>query len=113
MVGEFVDESDEEHRAFKILESFNAMISLFWWMLGFYCIVVGGQALLQDAPQLYCFLLFLRRYYLVFTVPAPLLFGVYCSYAVTVRRLSCAFHAAPPQIRHGTELFGLQDQTRS
>lgn len=40
-------------RAVKKLESLNAMISLLWWMLGFYWIVVGGQALLQDAPHLY------------------------------------------------------------
>ncbi|KAG6533957.1 hypothetical protein ZIOFF_007836 [Zingiber officinale] len=39
--------------AVKKLESLNAIMSLFWWMLGFYWIVVGGQALLQDAPRLY------------------------------------------------------------
>ncbi|MQL96256.1 hypothetical protein Taro_028933 [Colocasia esculenta] len=38
----------------KKLESANAVISFFWWMLGFYWIVVGGPALLQDAPRLYC-----------------------------------------------------------
>ncbi|XP_042424207.1 E3 ubiquitin protein ligase RIE1-like [Zingiber officinale] len=43
----------EESRAVKKLESLNAIMSLFWWMLGFYWIVVGGQALLQDAPRLY------------------------------------------------------------
>lgn len=41
------------NRAVKKLESLNAIMSLFWWMLGFYWIVVGGQALLQDAPRLY------------------------------------------------------------
>ncbi|CAL9044077.1 E3 ubiquitin protein ligase RIE1-like [Musa acuminata AAA Group] len=50
---EVEEDEDEESRAVKKLESLNAMISLLWWMLGFYWIVVGGQALLQDAPHLY------------------------------------------------------------
>ncbi|PON80663.1 43kDa postsynaptic protein [Parasponia andersonii] len=37
----------------KRLESMNTIISSVWWMFGFYWIVVGGQALLQDSPRLY------------------------------------------------------------
>lgn len=37
----------------KTLETLNTIISSFWWVLGFYWIVVGGQALLRDSPHLY------------------------------------------------------------
>ena len=40
-------------RVMKKIESTNAVISFFWWMLGLYWIVLGGQTLLQDAPRLY------------------------------------------------------------
>lgn len=46
------------------------MISLLWWMLGFYWIVVGGQALLQDAPRLY----WLTVMFLAFDV----FFAIFC-----------------------------------
>uniref|UniRef100_A0A2P2JS87 RING-type E3 ubiquitin transferase n=1 Tax=Rhizophora mucronata TaxID=61149 RepID=A0A2P2JS87_RHIMU len=37
----------------KRLESINTMVSSIWWLVGFYWIVVGGQALLLVSPQLY------------------------------------------------------------
>lgn len=37
----------------KRLESMNTVISSIWWVFGFYWIVMGGQALLQDSPRLY------------------------------------------------------------
>ncbi|XP_065853669.1 E3 ubiquitin-protein ligase At4g11680-like isoform X2 [Euphorbia lathyris] len=37
----------------KRLESINTLISSVWWVIGFYWIVVGGQALLQVSPRLY------------------------------------------------------------
>ncbi|XP_060177221.1 E3 ubiquitin-protein ligase At4g11680-like isoform X1 [Lycium barbarum] len=37
----------------KRLESINTVISSIWWVFGFYWIVMGGQALLQDSPRLY------------------------------------------------------------
>jgi len=40
-------------RIVKSLESINTMISSIWWVFGFYWIVAGGQALLQDSPRLY------------------------------------------------------------
>ncbi|XP_038903580.1 E3 ubiquitin-protein ligase At4g11680-like [Benincasa hispida] len=42
------------HRSImKRLESMNTMTSSVWWVFGFYWIVMGGQALLQDSPRLY------------------------------------------------------------
>ncbi|KAG1327706.1 E3 ubiquitin protein ligase RIE1 [Cocos nucifera] len=63
-------EDSPESRIMKKLESVNAMISLLWWMLGFYWIVVGGQALLQDAPRLY----WLTVVFLAFDV----FFAIFC-----------------------------------
>lgn len=37
----------------KRLESVNTIASSFWWVIGFYWIVTGGQSLLQDSPRLY------------------------------------------------------------
>ncbi|KAI4300948.1 hypothetical protein L6164_034273 [Bauhinia variegata] len=37
----------------KKLESMNTLASSVWWVFGFYWIVMGGQALLQDCPRLY------------------------------------------------------------
>ncbi|WOK93628.1 E3 ubiquitin-protein ligase [Canna indica] len=64
------EEEDDESRAVKKLESLNSMISLLWWMLGFYWIVVGGQTLLQDAPRLY----WLTVVFLAFDV----FFAIFC-----------------------------------
>ncbi|KAG6505778.1 E3 ubiquitin-protein ligase At4g11680-like [Zingiber officinale] len=37
----------------KYLESTNTFFSFIWWILGFYWVSAGGQALTRDAPQLY------------------------------------------------------------
>ena len=37
----------------KHLESANTMFSFIWWIIGFYWVSAGGQALSHDAPQLY------------------------------------------------------------
>ncbi|TKY62767.1 E3 ubiquitin protein ligase RIE1 [Spatholobus suberectus] len=37
----------------KKLEPVNTLASSVWWVFGFYWIVVGGQALLEDSPRLY------------------------------------------------------------
>ncbi|RDY09204.1 E3 ubiquitin-protein ligase, partial [Mucuna pruriens] len=44
------------HTTFSIvkkLEPVNTLASSVWWVFGFYWIVVGGQALLEDSPRLY------------------------------------------------------------
>ncbi|GMH28301.1 hypothetical protein Nepgr_030144 [Nepenthes gracilis] len=48
-----VSSSDGYSSIVKRLESVNTMASSFWWVIGFYWIVAGGQALLQDSPCLY------------------------------------------------------------
>ncbi|XP_031405293.1 E3 ubiquitin-protein ligase At4g11680-like isoform X2 [Punica granatum] len=37
----------------KHLESANTMFSFIWWIIGFYWVSAGGQALAHDSPQLY------------------------------------------------------------
>ncbi|KAI3982342.1 hypothetical protein MKX01_037875 [Papaver californicum] len=52
------------------LESMNTLVSFFWWVIGFYWIVAGGQALLLDAPRLY----WLAVVFLAFDV----FFAIFC-----------------------------------
>lgn len=54
------DESSEDGEAprenanlAKRLESANTMFSFVWWIVGFYWITAGGQALTHEAPRLY------------------------------------------------------------
>lgn len=54
----------------KRLESANTMFSFVWWIVGFYWITAGGQALVQQAPRLY----WLCVVFLAFDV----LFVVFC-----------------------------------
>jgi hypothetical protein len=37
----------------KHLESANTMFSFIWWIIGFYWVSAGGQALTNESPQLY------------------------------------------------------------
>lgn len=37
----------------KRLELMNTIVSFIWWVFGFFWILMGGQALLHDAPRLY------------------------------------------------------------
>jgi len=49
----------------KHLESANTMFSFIWWIIGFYWVSAGGQALAQDSPQLYWFVLFHSHFQVV------------------------------------------------
>ncbi|OAY66527.1 E3 ubiquitin protein ligase RIE1 [Ananas comosus] len=46
------------------------MVSFFWWIIGFYWVVSGGEALMQDAPKLY----WLTVIFLAFDV----FFAIFC-----------------------------------
>ncbi|CAI0476421.1 unnamed protein product [Linum tenue] len=47
------DSGDYSASIAKHLESANTMFSFIWWIIGFYWVSAGGQALAQDSPQLY------------------------------------------------------------
>lgn len=50
----FTFEGGQSHSSIlKKLELANTIASSFWWVVGFYWIVAGGQSLLQDSPCLY------------------------------------------------------------
>ncbi|CAN6197696.1 unnamed protein product [Urochloa humidicola] len=63
----------------KHLESANTMFSFIWWIIGFYWVSVGGQALSHDAPQLYwlsiVFLAF-DVFFVVFCVALACVIGI-------------------------------------
>ncbi|KAJ4837768.1 hypothetical protein Tsubulata_014191 [Turnera subulata] len=44
---------DDGSSVAKHLESANTMFSFIWWIIGFYWVSAGGQALAHDSPQLY------------------------------------------------------------
>ncbi|KAA8516007.1 hypothetical protein F0562_019186 [Nyssa sinensis] len=46
-------ENEDETSVAKHLESANTMFSFIWWIIGFYWVSAGGEALTSDAPQLY------------------------------------------------------------
>ncbi|KAL1828991.1 hypothetical protein ACET3Z_007403 [Daucus carota] len=54
----------------KKFESANTILSFFWWMVGFYWVVSGGDYLLQSAPRLY----WLSVIFLAFDV----FFAIFC-----------------------------------
>ncbi|XP_020588141.1 E3 ubiquitin protein ligase RIE1 [Phalaenopsis equestris] len=56
--GEDSDDSGSGRRSlrnsvFKQCESVNTMASFLWWIVGFYWVISGGEALVQNAPRLY------------------------------------------------------------
>nr|XP_043607492.1 E3 ubiquitin-protein ligase At1g12760-like isoform X2 [Erigeron canadensis] len=63
----------------KYLESANTMFSFVWWILGFYWVSSGGQALAQDSPKLYwlcvIFLAF-DVFFVVFCVALACVIGI-------------------------------------
>ncbi|KAG2633459.1 E3 ubiquitin-protein ligase At1g12760-like isoform X1 [Panicum virgatum] len=63
----------------KHLESANTMFSFIWWIIGFYWVSAGGQALSHDAPQLYwlsiVFLAF-DVFFVVFCVALACVIGI-------------------------------------
>ncbi|GAB4834350.1 hypothetical protein Ancab_032605 [Ancistrocladus abbreviatus] len=46
-------DEEESSATTRHLESANTMFSFIWWVIGFYWICVGGQALQEDSPELY------------------------------------------------------------
>ncbi|XP_015888427.2 E3 ubiquitin-protein ligase At4g11680 [Ziziphus jujuba] len=81
----------------KRLETMNTLMSSLWWIIGFYWIVVGGQALLQDSPRLYwltmVFLAF-DVFFIIFCIgmACVIFFGLCCflpilafAYAMAIR----------------------------
>ncbi|XP_026426788.1 E3 ubiquitin protein ligase RIE1-like isoform X2 [Papaver somniferum] len=62
--------SSENRSRSRRMESMNTLVSFFWWVIGFYWIVAGGQALLLDAPRLY----WLAVVFLAFDV----FFAIFC-----------------------------------
>ncbi|XP_011620431.1 E3 ubiquitin-protein ligase At4g11680 isoform X2 [Amborella trichopoda] len=48
-----IPENQMSNGIVKRLESMNTLASFIWWIIGFYWVFKGGQALLQDAPRLY------------------------------------------------------------
>ncbi|KAG7032558.1 E3 ubiquitin protein ligase RIE1, partial [Cucurbita argyrosperma subsp. argyrosperma] len=58
--GYFSNESNDEDGSPRNLsgvakrcETVNTLVSLIWWLLGFYWVMAGGNLLLQNAPSLY------------------------------------------------------------
>ncbi|GMH09419.1 hypothetical protein Nepgr_011260 [Nepenthes gracilis] len=45
--------NEESSVVMRHLESVNTMFSFIWWVIGFYWICAGGEALQQDSPELY------------------------------------------------------------
>ncbi|CAL9207992.1 unnamed protein product [Musa acuminata subsp. burmannicoides] len=82
-VGEAMDDEqgqDEDGTSFvKNLESANTMFSFIWWIIGFYWVSAGGQALTHDAPQLYWLcIIFLAFdvFFVVFCVALACVIGI-------------------------------------
>eukprot|EP00249_Psilotum_nudum_P021794 c28249_g1_i2 orf=399-1556(+) len=73
-------ETTIEHSSLaKRLESANTMFSFIWWIVGFYWIAVGSQALAHDSPRLYwlcvVFLAF-DVFFVVFCVALACVIGI-------------------------------------
>ncbi|KAI4326996.1 hypothetical protein L6164_019505 [Bauhinia variegata] len=63
----------------KHLESANTMFSFIWWIIGFYWVSAGGQALAHDSPQLYWLcIIFLGFdvFFVVFCVALACIIGI-------------------------------------
>lgn len=63
----------------KHLESANTMFSFVWWIIGFYWVSAGGQALAHDSPQLYWLcIIFLAFdvFFVVFCVALACVIGI-------------------------------------
>lgn len=71
---------DEDNTSIvKHLENTNTMFSFIWWIIGFYWVSAGGQALTHDSPHLYwlciVFLAF-DVFFLVFCVALACVVGI-------------------------------------
>ncbi|XP_039046730.1 E3 ubiquitin-protein ligase At1g63170-like isoform X2 [Hibiscus syriacus] len=63
----------------KHLESTNTMFSFIWWIIGFYWVSIGGQALARSSPQLYWLcIIFLGFdvFFVVFCVALACIIGI-------------------------------------
>ncbi|XP_010255490.1 PREDICTED: E3 ubiquitin-protein ligase At1g12760-like isoform X3 [Nelumbo nucifera] len=63
----------------KHLESANTMFSFIWWIIGFYWVSAGGQALTRDSPELYWLcIIFLAFdvFFVVFCVALACVIGI-------------------------------------
>ncbi|XP_043687489.1 E3 ubiquitin-protein ligase At1g12760-like isoform X1 [Telopea speciosissima] len=80
--GEYASEphQDEEGTSVaKHLEFANTMFSFIWWIIGFYWVSSGGQALTHDSPQLYWLcIIFLAFdvFFVVFCVALACVIGI-------------------------------------
>ncbi|KAI9075021.1 hypothetical protein K1719_043071 [Acacia pycnantha] len=68
--GDGSSSNSSRSRFTKRCESVNTMVSFLWWIVGFYWVISGGDALLQDAPHLY----WLAVVFLAFDV----FFAIFC-----------------------------------
>ncbi|KAG8080658.1 hypothetical protein GUJ93_ZPchr0007g3196 [Zizania palustris] len=72
-------EGDSKLSIVKNLESANTMFSFIWWIIGFYWISAGGQALPHNAPQLYWLsiaFLAIDVFFVVFCVALACVIGI-------------------------------------
>ncbi|XP_022739008.1 E3 ubiquitin-protein ligase At4g11680-like isoform X2 [Durio zibethinus] len=72
-------EQDSGSSVSKHLESANTMFSFIWWIIGFYWVSVGGQALARCSPQLYWLcIIFLGFdvFFVVFCVALACIIGI-------------------------------------
>ncbi|XP_039010904.1 E3 ubiquitin-protein ligase At4g11680-like isoform X2 [Hibiscus syriacus] len=63
----------------KHLESANTMFSFIWWIIGFYWVSIGGQAMARSSPQLYWLcIIFLGFdvFFVVFCVALACIIGI-------------------------------------
>uniref|UniRef100_A0A7N0U147 RING-type E3 ubiquitin transferase n=1 Tax=Kalanchoe fedtschenkoi TaxID=63787 RepID=A0A7N0U147_KALFE len=70
---------EEGNSVAKHLESANTMFSFIWWIIGFYWVSAGGQALATDSPQLYWLcIIFLAFdvFFVVFCVALACVIGI-------------------------------------
>ncbi|KAF3448507.1 hypothetical protein FNV43_RR09220 [Rhamnella rubrinervis] len=80
--GQYVSlgQTDEENTSVaKHLESANTMFSFIWWIIGFYWVSSGGQALAHESPQLYWLcIIFLGFdvFFVVFCVALACIIGI-------------------------------------
>ncbi|KAL6986193.1 hypothetical protein U1Q18_019561 [Sarracenia purpurea var. burkii] len=71
--------ADSTSNLVKHLESANTMFSFVWWIVGFYWISAGGQALARESPQLYWLcIIFLAFdvFFVVFCVALACVIGI-------------------------------------
>ncbi|CAI9787486.1 unnamed protein product [Fraxinus pennsylvanica] len=71
----------------KKMYSVNTVVSSIWWIVGFYWIIMGGQALLQDSPRLYWLLVVFLAFDVFFTIfciimACIIFFALFCCFPI-------------------------------